>query len=48
MSKLNVIQYIISLTEEREIHPFLYKLIKNNHFGHLDNFEWTSEFVSRI
>ncbi|KAK8891216.1 hypothetical protein M9Y10_028423 [Tritrichomonas musculus] len=48
VSKLNIIHCIISLTEEREIHQFLYKLVQNNHFDHLDYFEWTSEFVSRI
>lgn len=47
-SHLNAVHFVISITEDNTIKPFLFKLVENTNFDHLNYFQSTSEVLNEL
>lgn len=48
VSKLNVVHFVISVTEDDTIKPYLYRLVRNSNFDHTDYYIYTEEIVNQL
>lgn len=48
VSKLNVVHFVISVTEDDTIKPYLYRLVRNTNFDYTDYYIYTEEIVNQL